>query len=342
MVAPTVEQVCLVVHARAGMGDHAAVMRTMVRTLRADLGRRIRVRLAMAESHAEVMARVRSLVRAATGPTLLVAGGGSGTLRCVVEGAEAERGPSVPQMVFSALRLGSGNVVARRAGMPQDPASAAHALAQGISNGVITQLPLMRVGTQDPRGCLVERTATTLVGLGQLGRVPRDLVRWRGRLPTFHAAAAAAFGLETVNQAQYHAGFAWRLMWVRHAALECVEVQVGTQVRRGRLLAGAFMNAPVPGLPVPNLQPGQTALCIAMDEAGGNRASRLPWRVAQRAHAMVVPPGGSATVTLLDRGCATAFIDEDPFVFHRALTLAATHSVGWIAPVQATHTEVKP
>src|SRR2546430_1305025 len=63
-------------------------------------------------------------------PAVVIAGGGGGTLRAVVEGACDGR-PALPArdtIRIGGLRMGSGNVVAKRLGVPRDPLAGARHL----------------------------------------------------------------------------------------------------------------------------------------------------------------------------------------------------------------------
>src|SRR5260370_23735776 len=135
-------------------------------------------------------------------PSLVVAGGGGGTLRAVVEGVleavpPAPPGPDVVRL--AALRMGSGTVVARRLGIPRDPFTAARQVGEGWARNVPTPVAVIRCTHGLPGGGAAVRHAVTMCGLGQWGLVPGAIARWRQRHARGRKRAAAFMGLERVN-----------------------------------------------------------------------------------------------------------------------------------------------
>lgn len=83
--------------------------------------------------------KARALAEA--GYDLVVAGGGDGTMREVVQGlSEASR-----QALFGVLPLGTGNDLARALGMPLEVEAALDALAQGAAEGRVIAMDLLRL-----------------------------------------------------------------------------------------------------------------------------------------------------------------------------------------------------
>src|SRR6266581_1763735 len=74
----------------------------------------------------------------ASGPAAVIVGGGGGTLRAVVEGicdAAGGKLPGARQVRLGALRMGSGNVVARRLGVALEPVDGMRQLVESLSSG---------------------------------------------------------------------------------------------------------------------------------------------------------------------------------------------------------------
>lgn len=94
------------------------------------------------------------------------------------------------------------------------------------------------------------------------------------------------------------------------------------------------MNLPVQELPPdPGTRPEEEALSLALvPYASRNAALRLvlsPRKLQQAALQTKIRGADGVTLRLLDRGQAEFFIDEDPLVFHRHLTLKIAGSLAF-------------
>lgn len=291
-----IERVLLIVNTESGAGTVPELGVALLAALRESDAAPAGVELALVSDHPTARRRALEFAAASRRPSAIIAGGGGGTVRAAVEGvfqARAER-----RTVLGALRLGSGNVLARRLGIARDPLAAARQLGAALRANRVSPVPVIRC--EHGRGV---RHAVVMCGLGQWGRTSGDLARWHAKAGRARAAAAAVAGIERVNHAEYVAAAAMRFVQsaVAPASCELVEVRAGETVERFRLLAGAAVTGPVPGLPV-------TSGVLLVPRIGRPRRFRL-------AH------GGALHITLLDRAQTEFFLDEDPEVAHGAIAL---------------------
>jgi len=269
--------------------------------LRSGHGAPLEVETRVVDSHPEARSAAGRFATGARRPSLVVTAGGGGTLRAVVEGV-MDAFPSTPPapdvLRLAALRMGSGNVVARKLGIPLDPVEGARQVGQG-ANGSTKPCGVIRCRHGTENGGSAVRHAVTMCGLGQWGRVPGDIGRWRERHAAGRKRAASLVGLERVNSLEYVAFGAARMLAGTVSASRCEMVEIdGGRVMR--LLAAVALNLPLPPLPDPGVALGD-------DAAGLIVAPRLHRPFRRRLEA-----GTTFDLRLLDRESVEFFLDEDP------------------------------
>jgi len=195
--------------------------------------------------------------------------------------------------------MGSGNVVARTLGIPRDPVTAARQVGEGLARNVTKPCGVLRCTHGLPGGGTAMRYAVTMCGLGQWGRVPGDIARWRQRHAHGRKRAASWVGLERVNALEYVMFGAARMVAGTVSGSRCELVEVDG-ARQMRLLAAVALNMPLPPLPDPGVAMGEEA-------AGLTVVPRLDRPFRRRLEA-----GQSFTLRLLDRDSVEFFLDEDP------------------------------
>src|SRR5260370_2433407 len=106
-------------------------------------------------SHREARSAAVEFSKFGSRPSLLLAAGGGGTLRAVVEGvmdAFPSAPPTAEVLRLAALRMGSGNVVAGRLGMPIDPVAAARQVGEGVAGSITAPSGAIRLTHRQPHG----------------------------------------------------------------------------------------------------------------------------------------------------------------------------------------------
>ncbi|OLE80528.1 MAG: hypothetical protein AUG06_04260 [Actinobacteria bacterium 13_1_20CM_2_65_11] len=273
----------LILNRASGTGHPSGLVETLGNAIRSSHGSGLDLETLVVETH----------------PDARSAGG---TLRAVVEGvmdAFPSAPPTADVLQLAALRMGSGNVVARKLGIPFDPVEAARQVGSGFASGSTKTCGVIRCRFGTSGGGSDVRHAVTMCGLGQWGRVPGDIALWRQRHPSGRKRVASLVGLEHVNGLEYVVFGAARMLAGTVAASRCelVEIDGG---RRMRLLAAVALKLPLPPLPDPGVAMGD-------DAAGLIVAPRL-----QRPFKRRLEPGKPFELRLLDRNSVEFFLDEDP------------------------------
>jgi Diacylglycerol kinase catalytic domain len=280
----------LVLNRSAGTGHADEFANRLVDAIRSGHRGSPEVEVALVGDHPG--ARAAASVFAARAPrrSLVVAAGGGGTLRAVIEGVmdvHAEP-PDATVLRLAALRMGSGNVIARRLGMPLDPIEGALQIGEGFARGRVASCSVMRCAHGAEGGGTAVRHAVTMCGLGAWGRVPGDIARWRERHALQRGRAAGWVGLERVNLAEYIGFGTVRMLSATASGARCELVELDG-AKRFRLLAGVALAVPLTPLP----RPGITIV------PRFGRAIRRPLEAG-------------FSLRLLDRESVELFLDEDP------------------------------
>ena len=301
----------VILNRASGTGHPAVLAETLGNALRSGHGSELDLETIVIDSHPDARSAAAEFARFAARPSLLLAAGGGGTLRAVVEGvmdAFPSTRPTEDAVRLAALRMGSGNVVARKLGIPVDPVEAARQVGNGFASGSTKACGVIRCRHGTKGGGSDTRYAVTMCGLGQWGRVPGDLTRWRQRHAAGRKRAASLVGLERITGLEYVAFGGARLLAGIVVASRCEMVEIdGGQ--RMRLLAAAALNLPLPPLPDPGVALGD-------DAAGLIVAPRL-----QRPFKRRLEPGRAFNLRLLDREYVEFFLDEDPELAYGWLSL---------------------
>jgi hypothetical protein len=292
----------LVLNRSSGTGHAEQDAERLAGALQTGHGDGFAVETAVVDDHPPARAAAARFAVEARAPSLIVAAGGGGTLRAVVEGvmdAFPQAPPPAETLRLACLRMGSGNVIARRLAMPIDPLEAARQVGEGFAQGRTALCAVMRCSHGASGGGTTVRHAVTMCGLGAWGRVPGDIARWRQHHAAGRRRAASWVGLERVNTMEYLAFGAGRMLAAAVSGARCEKVELDGG-RRMRLLAAVALNLPLPPLPNPGVSLGDEAAGLTVVPRFG-----VPFRRR-------LEPGSGLTLRLLDPESVEFFLDEDP------------------------------
>jgi Diacylglycerol kinase catalytic domain len=319
--------VLVLLNRASGTGHAESLAGELAEAIRAGYGGPLDVSSKVVDTHPAARSAAAAFV-ADQRPSLVAAAGGGGTLRAVVEGVmdAFPLAPPPPDAVLLAgLRMGSGNVVARNLDIPQDPLVAARQIGAELRKGSVRRCSVIRCMHGTPAGGTAVRHAVTMCGLGQWGRVPGDITRWRARHSVARRRAASWVGLERVNLLEYLGFGAARLLAGTVAASQCDLVEIDGS-RRLRLLAAVALNMPLPPLPDPGVTMSDEAVgLIVVPRLGRPFRRRLV-------------PGAHFDVRLLDRDSVEFFLDEDPERATGWLRLAVAGCLSFVPGTSAAPT----
>ena len=305
-----VDRALLIINWAAGTGQGESTVERLGSLFKESLAELSEARVELVDDHATAHDCSEQFISSSDAPALVVAGGGGGTLRAVIEGVFGN-----PTVRVSALRMGSGNVLARQFGVPCDPILALQGLLRNLHVGRTAPCCVMRCETWTSSGQSEVHHAVTMGGLGQFGRIPANLSRWHTRFPFVQKLGAKSIGVERLTNVEYAAAFVLRTL--THRA-EKVELQFQNQNERFRLLSGVVMNFPIAAVP---FKPGVTvedeALEVHLLSLRGSRCFRI--EKDQRLE-----------MRFVDRECVEFFLDEDPVTTHGCLSLGVAGSIAFV------------
>ena len=126
--ARIVERVLLVINRSSATGHGNTTVDRLRSTLDEALNHETEIQVEVVDDHPQAREQTEAFLAISDAPALVIAGGGSGTLRAVIEGvcggSESDHLPGRERVRIAALRMGSGNPVARQFGVTGVPEEA--------------------------------------------------------------------------------------------------------------------------------------------------------------------------------------------------------------------------
>ena len=326
-----VARALLIINRTAGTGQSESSAESLTSLFRQRLAELSDVQVDFVIDHANARACTAKFIAASEAPALVVAGGGGGTLRAVIEGML----PESKRVRVGALRMGSGNVLAKQFGVPRDPVAGLRGLLSNLQAERTIPCCVLRCETFTESGEREVQHAVTLGGLGQFGRIPSDLARWHARLPFVHKGAARLFGIETLTNVEYAVALLIRSMscMLMPERAETIDIQIEDKTERLRLLSALVMNFPISALPFkPDVSVEDEAAAVYLIPFSG-RFSPLLQIVAPRrliARCIRIDKNRHLEIQLVDRDHVEFFLDEDPVTTFKQLSLGVAGSIAFV------------
>ncbi len=327
----------LAINTSAGTGHDLSLGSGMAQTLKKCLGGGHTVDLSWADGHEAIRERSCEFVQQHTSDAVIIAGGGGGTLRAVIEGVgDSSKTGTLPgpgQLRIGALRMGSGNVIARQLGVAKNPREGVEELAAQLLAKTTTNCCVIGCNTGNHPSLLL---AATLGGFGLFGRVPKCLEEHHVNRPRFHRFSSRLLGIERLTNVEYGLSLAGLCAKValQPDQLDFVEVSQGDHSEQFPLLAGALMNFPLGALP---FQPEVTVEDAELSLHLVPYRSRLQAlglvlcrkRNAQAAKHYRITRDTPVTLRVLNRDHMHFFLDEDP-IEAREVTLRVAGQLAFV------------
>jgi len=335
-----VERVLLVINRASATGHNRATVDQLRLMLHEALDHKIEIRVEIVDDHPQAREQTEAFLAISEAPALIIAGGGSGTLRAVIEGvcvgSEPGHLPGRERVRIATLRMGSGNPVARQFGVPCIPEEALKGIVANLLEDRTAPCCVMRCEVNNTDSFPDIHYAATMIGFGQFGRSPGDLARWHHRLPVLRRLMAWLLGIERLNNMEYGLSFLVRSSWcaLRPNAVEVVEVRMAECVQLMPLLAGVVMNFPFKPLPFePGVHVEDAALSLNFISYPGRWASLslmfLPHRVVRNALQMRITESNCVEIRS-NQGAVEFFLDEDPLVFHSSVLIQVAGTLAFV------------
>lgn len=335
-----VKRALLIINRAAGVGHGDVVAERLTLMFKEALGELTEVDVELVSDHAAARSIAAKFMDGSDEPALIIAGGGGGTLRGVIEGICGEDPtkplPGPQRVRVGALRMGSGNVLAKQFGVPRDPVAGMRGLLRNLATGRMVSCCVIRCEVWKSPGDSETYYATALAGFGQFGRIPRDLARWHFRMPRLHKGAARLLGIERLNNLEYTSALLLRsvcCLLVPDMA-EAVEYSFQDQEERMRLLSGVMMNLPIKQFPFkPTVRVEDEAVSIYLIPFKG-RLSPLrllfPRNIINHSHCIRLEKNQRLELRVTDRISMEFFLDEDPLIAYGRLSLGVAGSISFV------------
>jgi hypothetical protein len=313
-----------IINRPSGAGRTAAEISRLRQAFRAWFGSQPEHVFAIAENHAQVTQQTEAFLRTHGGAGFLLAGGGGGTTRALIQGLfnAVDRGSAQPEAVrLGLLRLGSGNLLARKLRIPPAPLEALPRIAAAHRAEQTTPVCVYRCVMRDSTDQEWPLYGLTLGGLGQFGRVPGDIARWSAPLQALQRGLLRRIPLETQTTLRY-LGFTL----ARHlrcllqpARAELIAIEQAGRRTQLRLLSGMLLNFDAPQFPLSSkCTPGELRLRLAClpfvrrSQAIRDLVSRRS--LVRHLHSYDITSANPVTIRLLERPATRLALDEDTFV----------------------------
>ena len=334
------ERALLIINQTSGTGHSESIAEELSSLFKQGLNGLTDVRAELVSDHATARRYTTKFITEAEAPAVVVAGGGGGTLRAVVEGvcdACSSAGLPGPERVrVGALRMGSGNLLAKQFGVPSDPEAGLRGLQASLKAGLSVPCCVMRCETWIKSGESQIHHGVTLGGLGQFGRIPSDLARWHAKFPFIQKNAARWFGVENFTNVEY--AFALLLRSIRcflfPKRAEAIEINLNGQTERLRLLSGVVMNFPMKALPFkPETSAEDEAALVYLIPVNGRFSPLLQVFAPQKlkdTRSVRLEKDQCLEIRFLDRDRVEFFLDEDPVMTYKRLRLGVAGSIAFI------------
>jgi diacylglycerol kinase family enzyme len=341
LIMLSVERALLIINRRSGTGQSEPVAVSLTSLFKRGLDQLSQVQVESVSDHATARACAAAFMSQSEAPAFIVTGGGGGTLRSVIEGvcdshAPAEL-PEPQRVVFGALRMGSGNLLARQLGVPKDPVFGLKGLLASLKAGRTAHCCVMRCETWTSTGTCEVHYAVSLGGLGQFGKIPSDLERWHARFPVVRKYAAGLFGLERINNLEYTLAVLKRSISSMLSAngAETVIIQFQNQTERLQLLSGVVMNFPVAVLPFkPAKDIEDEALSVYLIPHRGKWSPLLqiiaPQRLLRHTRSIRIENSERLEIRFDNHDRVEFFLDEDPVTTCGQLRLGVAGSIAFV------------
>jgi hypothetical protein len=341
---PAVESALLVLNRTSGVGLGADAIEGLQRAFHAcfrAVGQRV---CAVTDDHDEVARRAREFLAVARGPCFLLAGGGGGTNRALLQGlldAVRQEAARLEDVSMSALRLGSGNLVPKHFGLPREPYEGMARIAADLAAGRSQPCCVYRCTFHRKSGAATPIYGLTMGGLGQFGRVPDDIKRWRAQHPWLMRWLARAAPLEAINTAQYLGFSLWRALrcMARPARAELVELCHAGCSERLRLLAAVLLNFDFPQMPIrAGCAIAEPRLSLCLLPYAGRRQTAwmlLNWRrLGAHIRRFEITAERPLEIRFPKRASTILALDEDTFAAPSRLTFEVAATVRFVTGSQ--------
>lgn len=333
-----------IINKRVGVGYGPSILDDLGRKVTDLFSQNFQVTFQCTGDHHKIEKITHDFLMASTSPTIIFAGGGGGTLSAVINGiCTSFAGPNLPdqsRILIGALRMGSGNVLARHFGAPIDPFHGLELFAKALDKNSITPCCIGKYQFENSQGSELVRYAATLAGFGFFGRVPGMLSCFHSNHDGLYRLLVRIIGIEKMTSIEYTGSLLIQgiqcLFGIRNPDDVQLIISGEQQEISFKLLAGAVMNFPINSLPF------NVTVAISDEEL---EVFLLPFKTKGRLMRYLIHPsimkrdllkialtsGCSLKIFKHDQSPVEFFLDEDTFFFQKQLSVSPAGVLNFIS-----------
>ncbi|MBN2441061.1 MAG: hypothetical protein JXJ04_06935 [Spirochaetales bacterium] len=293
---------------------------------------------AIAADHPGITGITKAFLEKNSNEKIIIAGGGGGTLSAVITAVCALKDTAstpLPHVRIGALRMGSGNVIAKKMGIPKDPKRGLKIIAEGIMQKKMSPVCIGRFNFVSHTGNPTIVYGATLMGFGDFGHIPGDVARFQKRHSVIHKVLVKVFGIEKTNTIEY-LGLLFKRSLYRFVNPETIkEITVAQKglFYTEKIISGVIMNFPIKQLPLgPAITMSDEQLylhSIQCDRRIDSIVSVFQPRKLKSV-SFHITPGESAEIRFPDSGGEELFIDEDPYLIKDTISISIAGTLNFI------------
>ena len=344
------KNILLLINRTAGPGHCLESTDRLKEIATAGLDAETTLTVSVVDDHRKVSDATLNFLDPCRKPATIIVGGGGGTLNAVIQTiCEVNTSGQLPGsdvVCIAPLRMGSGNVVAKHLGVPENPFIGLPYLLRNIQRGISISCCIGRYELEKRNGKTDIRYAMTLAGFGQFGRIPGDLERWHHRFPRFFKRVATRLGIEHLTNLEYGACLFIRSIGcaLKPDKLEKIELKFDNRKHDLELLLGMVMNFPIKKLPFNcgiRIQDRKLSLSFIPYTGRLNALIMvlIPTHIARKAVQITITPESTATLKLKNADCSEFFLDENPMLWHRKINIRVAGKLAFVPGPNFKHTE---
>lgn len=337
-----------IINKKAGRGYGKDYINRLKKLAQSKIGSRTNLNSVIVTNHDMANIRTRNFLLKNNQPKIIIIGGGSGTVSAVINGAYINGLIPCP-LTLLPLRMGSGNILAKRLGTPADPEKAINLFGKYFSVLNTTEVCITRYEFWDKENALQIRYGASLLGLGQMGCVPGDISRFHHNFSLLHRILTRLIGIETMNNFEYAWFLFLRLITgcLNPDIIRKIQLQLAGHKQEIRLLAGVAMNFPVKAIPAGHVfDIHEKKICLKLipykDRLNTIGLLFSPGLIKKYTKDLYLSVNQELIVKLGKKKATEIFIDEDSFFVKGKLKISITPGLNFYKypQVKSIHKEV--
>jgi hypothetical protein len=332
--------ILFIINTKAGTGYSSSDIAELIAFAALNLGRSYVLYVKETDNHKKVTEITEAFLSASYNRKIIIAGGGGGTLSAVITGIYNKSGRvqiTGDSLRVAALRMGSGNVLAKKLGIHKNSYEGMRQIIDGIKNNVVKKVC---VGRFDFTGSnLSPRTVfgSTLMGFGEFGKVPGAISRFHKKHPVIHRCLAKLSGVEFLTTCEYVCLLVIRSLFrlISTERIRSITISMKGQSFSKKIISGFVMNFPVKAIPVnPGIGLSDEALFFyAVPYTKRlDLFTSITGKQKGRPVSFLVTKDQPVSIGFGDaiRTPAEFFIDEDPFFAQGTITISVAGMLDFI------------